>query len=71
MWIVPGDPALFVLPDDEEEALETTQFLLAHGADRTITNKDGRTAEQVARQRGLIEAADLMHADDGGRVGNS
>jgi ankyrin repeat protein len=57
-----GHTPLFALPDDEEEALEMTEFLLAHGADRTITNKDGRTAEQVARQRGLIEAADLMRA---------
>jgi uncharacterized protein len=61
-----GHTPLFALPDEEEEALEMTEFLLAHGADRTIRNKDGRTAEQVARQRGLIEAADLMQADDGG-----
>jgi ankyrin repeat protein len=51
---------LFALPDDEEEAAEMAAVLLAHGADPQIRNKDGLTAEQAARERGLIDAADLM-----------
>jgi ankyrin repeat protein len=51
---------LFALPDDEEEAVEMAAALLAHGADAQIRNKDGLTAEQAARMRGLIDAADLM-----------
>ena len=35
-------------------------MLLAHGADPNATNKEGLTAEQAARRRGLIDAADLM-----------
>jgi hypothetical protein len=54
---------LFALPDDQDDAVEMATFLLAHGADPRVRNKDGLTAEQVARQRGLIEAADLMHPD--------
>ena len=42
-------------------ALEMTELLLAHGADLAIKDQDGLTAEQVARQRGLIEAAELKH----------
>jgi uncharacterized protein len=51
---------LFALPDDEEEAVEMAAVLLAHGADPQTRNKDGLTAEQAARKRGLIDAADLM-----------
>jgi uncharacterized protein len=60
-----GTRPLFALPDDEDEALEVTRFLLAHGADPSIKNKEGVTAEEVARKRGLIDAADLMRGDDG------
>jgi ankyrin repeat protein len=55
---------LFALPDDEEEAVEMAAALLAHGADPQIRNKDGLTAEQAARMRGLIDAADLMSGDE-------
>lgn len=37
-----------------------TTLLLAHGADPNAVNKEGLTAEQDARRRGLIDAADLM-----------
>jgi ankyrin repeat protein len=53
---------LFALPDDEDEAADMATFLLAHGGDPTVRNRDGLTPEQVARQRGLIEAADLIRA---------
>jgi ankyrin repeat protein len=51
---------LFCLPDDDEAAAEVARILLAHGADTTVRNAQGRVAEQVARFRGLDEAAELM-----------
>ncbi len=59
-----GVTPLFCLPDDEEGAVEMTEFLLAHGADPGIKDLDGRTAEQAARARGLFDAADLMRGED-------
>jgi ankyrin repeat protein len=55
-----GITPLFCLPDDEDEAVEMTALLLAHGADTTFKTVDGLTAEAAARRRGLIDAADLM-----------
>ena len=62
-----GSPLLCLLPDDEEAAVEVTQFLLAHGADPRATDKNGETAIQVARRRGLDEAAELMQERRHGR----
>jgi uncharacterized protein len=59
-----GITPLFCLPDDEDAALAIATLLLAHGADPTIVNRDGLTAEQDARRRGLIDAADLMSGDE-------
>ena len=55
-----GITPLFCLPDDDDAAVEMTALLIAHGADPNFKNKEGLTAEQAARTRGLIEAADLM-----------
>jgi hypothetical protein len=55
-----GGTPLFVLPADENEAIEMASFLLAHGADPNITDPDGMTAEQGLRQHGLIELADVL-----------
>jgi hypothetical protein len=55
-----GLTPLFCLPDDEDAAVAITTLLLAHGADPNNVNKDGLTAEEDARRRGLIDAADLM-----------
>ena len=55
-----GDTPLFTLPDDEEAAAQAVEVLLASGADRNARNHAGETAEQVARQRGLDDAADLL-----------
>ena len=56
------DTVLFYLPDDEKAAAEIVRLLLANGADASFRRKDGVTAEQVARARGLDEAADLLGA---------
>ena len=62
-----GSPLLCLLPDDEEDAVKVTQFLLAYGADPDATNKNGETATQAARRRGLDDAADLMEGMRHGR----
>ena len=36
------------------------ELLLKHGADRAIKNNDGKTAEDIARERGNQEVADLL-----------
>lgn len=59
-----GITPLFCLPDDDDAAVEMTTLLLAHGADPGFVNKDGLTAEQAARKRGLVDAADLMAGRD-------
>jgi ankyrin repeat protein len=51
---------LFCLPDDEALAAEVVSLLLAHGADRTVRDAKGHTAEHAARLRGLDEAAALL-----------
>ena len=43
------------------------RLLLAHGADPRATDKNGETAIQVARRRGLDDAADLMQETRHGR----
>lgn len=56
----PGEPALFCLPEDADEAVELTELLLSFGADPTFRNPLGQTPAQVARRRGLDAAAALM-----------
>ena len=55
-----GGTPLFMLPDDERTAAEIVRLFLAHGADRTVCRRDGTTAADIARARGLDEAADLL-----------
>jgi ankyrin repeat protein len=56
----PGETALFCLPSDEDKAVDIAELLLSHGADRAFRNPLGQTAGEVARRRGLDEAADLI-----------
>lgn len=56
-----GTLPLFALPEGEEEAAAMAEFLLAHGADPRAVNEAGISADQAARGRGLIDAADLIH----------
>lgn len=50
------------LPDDENAAVEIVKLFLANGADPSIKNAEGLTAEDYARKRALDEAAALLHA---------
>ena len=56
---------LFCLPEDEEAAAAVAEMLLRHGADPALRNPQGKTAAEVARQRGLDDAADLIEAEKG------
>ncbi|GFE80618.1 hypothetical protein GCM10011487_26180 [Steroidobacter agaridevorans] len=55
-----GEPALFCLPDDEEKAVEIAELLVSFGADPTFRNPQGHTPGEVARRRGLDDAAALL-----------
>jgi ankyrin repeat protein len=48
---------LFWLPDDDAKAVEIVDLLVAFGADPRFRRKDGVTAADIARKRGLYEAA--------------
>ncbi len=51
---------LYCLPDDEDAAAEVTRILIAHGADPTVRDAKGRSPVDIARARGLDDAAELM-----------
>ena len=55
-----GGTPLFDLPDDDAAAAEIVRMFLAAGADPSVARKDGATAAQIARARGLTAAADLL-----------
>jgi ankyrin repeat protein len=56
----PGEPALFCLPGDEEKAIEVAELLLSFGADPAFRNPLGQTPAEVARRRGMDDAAALF-----------
>jgi ankyrin repeat protein len=64
-----GCTPLFVLPADEDDAIEMAAFLLAHGADPNIRGEDGMTAEQGLRQHGWIDLANFLRDESAKRVG--
>jgi ankyrin repeat protein len=51
---------LFMLADDEERSAEIVRLFLAHGANAAFRRRDGTTAADIARARGLDAAADLL-----------
>jgi uncharacterized protein len=55
-----GEPPLFCLPDDDSTACDLVEFLLAAGADPAARSAEGLTPAQVARKRGLLDAAALL-----------
>lgn len=62
-----GTTPLFWLPEDEDKALEIVKLFLEHGADPNFrSRKDGWTAGEVARKRGMHQVAALLDAADGG-----
>jgi ankyrin repeat protein len=52
-----GTTPLWWLPDDEAAALELVDLLIAAGADPAAKNKDGKTAADWARRRGMLAVA--------------
>jgi ankyrin repeat protein len=69
--IIPSEPRLarvsrqttplFWLPEDENKALEIARVFLEHGADPSFrSKKDGSTAADIARQRGMHRVANLL-----------
>jgi ankyrin repeat protein len=56
----PGETALFTLPEDEHQALAVVDVLLSAGADPAKRNRDGVTAAEKARARGLHAVAELL-----------
>jgi len=56
---------LFCLPEDEDAAAAVAEILLRYGANPTLRNPQGRTPADVARQRGLDDAADLIEVASG------
>lgn len=56
---------LFWLPEDEQKALEIARLFLEHGADAKFrSKKDGSTAAEVARKRGMHRVAALLDGAD-------
>ena len=55
-----GLPPLFVLPDDEDDALHAAAILLDHGADPGFAGAQGETADGEAVKRGLNAAAEFI-----------
>ena len=53
---------LFRLPDDEVKAAEIVDLFVSLGADAGFRRKDGLTAADIARRRGLDEAARKLEA---------
>ncbi|MEP7099380.1 MAG: ankyrin repeat domain-containing protein [Burkholderiales bacterium] len=59
-----GVTPLFMLPADEDDAADMAVFLLEHGADASIQNRDGLTPEAAQRAQGLDEVAEFLR-DEG------
>jgi len=57
-----GEPPLFCVPDDDTSACDLVEFLLGAGANPTVRNAKGLTSAEVARKRGLLDAAALLEA---------
>jgi hypothetical protein len=55
-----GVSALWWLPDDEEKAMQIVDLLLAAGVDPSLKSKDGTTAADWARRRGMHDIADRL-----------
>jgi hypothetical protein len=56
----PSETAIFCMPGDEEKAIALAELLLSFGADPSFRNPLGQTPAQVARSRGLDDAAAFL-----------
>jgi ankyrin repeat protein len=52
-----GDTPLMRLPDDEARAAEIVELFLRYGADPARRNGDGKTAADLANERGMFDIA--------------
>jgi ankyrin repeat protein len=52
-----GNTLLWWLPDDEDKAMRAVELLIAAGVDPAHKNKNGNTAADWARRRGMLDAA--------------
>lgn len=57
-----GITPLWWLPDDESKALAIVDLLLACGADPSARSKEGTTATDWARRRGMLDVARTLEA---------
>ena len=55
-----GLTPLFMLAPDEDDAVDMAVFLLEHGADPGVVDRQGATPEAALRNRGLDETADFL-----------
>jgi ankyrin repeat protein len=62
-----GITPLWWLPDDEPTAMAILAMLLAAGADASIKSRDGHTAADRARQRGMIAVAQALEQSSGAK----
>ena len=62
-----GTTPLWWLPDDDAKALAIVEILIAHGADASAKDKNGRTALDWALKRGMREAAGALSKAAGAR----
>ena len=60
-----GLTPLFWLPSDDAQAVQAVDLLLANGADPRRRSPAGRSAEDIARERGLDAAAARLAAAAG------
>ena len=57
-----GVTPLWWLPDEEEQAMQIVELLLAAGADASAKSKSGGTAADWARRRGMQDVAKRLDA---------
>ena len=60
-----GTTPLMWLPDDEERAMEIVRLFLAHGADPSVRDAQGKTAADRAARRGLEDVARFLRSHGG------
>jgi uncharacterized protein len=58
-----GVTPLWWLPDDEDQALEIVELLLAHGANPAARSKEGTTAADWAAKRGMTRVVTCIKGD--------